>query len=546
MDTLLKIATVLFILLEVVVIFNLLILVHELGHFLAARWRGLKIEQFGIWFGKPLWQKTVNGVVYSLGSIPAGGFVKLPQLAPMDIIEGTVDEPRETLPPIGVLDKIIVAAAGPLFSLGLAFVFATLVWGIGRPVGEAETSTRVGYVQDDSPAQGILEPGDRIISIDGQPVKKFSGMGKSVAWYVVRSEGDTLRMEIERDGQMQTVQVTPRIPEKKRWWQRAGVRQILIEPAATPMVAGVEKGSGAEKAGLQRNDLLLAIAGEPILHYSEILDYPAEHPGEPVPLTVERDKQIIETKLALPPSTVGEVFPGSPADRAGLQKDDRVLSVNGESTGSPMQVGDLIERAGGQPVTLAVQRGGETLTKQIQPQTPKGGDRPMIGLAWAQSMGGLQLFDGGKTAMAWPNPVHQVVDSVSNMVQTLGALFSPKSHIKAQHMSGPVMIMRIYYMLFEAEQGWRLVLWFSVFLNVNLALLNLLPIPVLDGGHIVLAIIEGIRRRPVSIRILEKVQGACAILLIGYMLYVTFFDVQDLPWGRRDRLEFTPPSEQAR
>ena len=102
------------IVLEVVVLFNLLIVVHELGHFLAARWRGLFIEGFGVWFGKPLWKRTINGVQYSLGSIPFGGFVKLPQLAPMDIIEGKADVEREKLPTISALDKIIVAIAGPL------------------------------------------------------------------------------------------------------------------------------------------------------------------------------------------------------------------------------------------------------------------------------------------------------------------------------------------------------------------------------------------------------------------------------------------------
>src|SRR5690349_11433672 len=95
---------VVFIIFEVVVLFNLLIIVHELGHFLAARWRGLVIERFGVWFGKPLWKKTVNGVQYSLGTIPFGGFVALPQLAPMDIIEGKADVDRATLPKISALD----------------------------------------------------------------------------------------------------------------------------------------------------------------------------------------------------------------------------------------------------------------------------------------------------------------------------------------------------------------------------------------------------------------------------------------------------------
>ncbi|MDA7672252.1 site-2 protease family protein, partial [Verrucomicrobia bacterium] len=95
----------LFILLEVIVLFNLLIIVHELGHFLAAKWRGLVVERFGIWFGKPLWEKEFKGVKYSLGSIPAGGFVALPQMAPMEAIEGKGDSEQKELPPIGVIDK---------------------------------------------------------------------------------------------------------------------------------------------------------------------------------------------------------------------------------------------------------------------------------------------------------------------------------------------------------------------------------------------------------------------------------------------------------
>src|SRR5512147_2269008 len=115
------------ILLEVLLLFNLLIFVHELGHFLAARWRGLKIERFAIWFGKPIWKTTINGVEYCLGSIPAGGYVSLPQMATMETIEGRSDTPSDPLPSISPLDKIIVAFAGPLFSFLLALVFALIV-----------------------------------------------------------------------------------------------------------------------------------------------------------------------------------------------------------------------------------------------------------------------------------------------------------------------------------------------------------------------------------------------------------------------------------
>ena len=157
------------IVIEVVVLFNLLIVVHELGHFLAARWRGLFIEGFGIWFGKPLWEKTINGVQYSLGSIPFGGFVKLPQLAPMDIIEGKADVDRKQLPPISAIDKIIVAFAGPLFSFLLAIVFAVIVATVGRPVSESESTTTIGYVFPDSPAsKADLKPGPLVGDVVGE------------------------------------------------------------------------------------------------------------------------------------------------------------------------------------------------------------------------------------------------------------------------------------------------------------------------------------------------------------------------------------------
>jgi regulator of sigma E protease len=146
----------------------------------------------------------------------------------------------------------------------------------------------------------------------------------------------------------------------------------------------------------------------------------------------------------------------------------------------------------------------------------------------------------------YPDPIEQVYNSITATLKTIGAVASPKSEVRLQHMSGPIMIVRIYYMLFESENGWKLALWFSVLLNVNLAILNMLPIPVLDGGHIVLALIESVRRKPVNIRVLEWVQTACATLIIGYMLYISFFDIGDL-FGRdpEERQRRSAPAQQA-
>ncbi|MEY2482732.1 MAG: regulator of sigma protease [Verrucomicrobiota bacterium] len=460
-----QIFRVLFIVLEVIVLFNLLIVVHELGHFLAARWRGLFIEGFGVWFGKPIWKKTINGVQYSLGSLPFGGFVKLPQLAPMDIIEPKADVEREKLPPISALDKIIVAVAGPLFSLLLALFFAVIVYAVGHPVSESDLTTVIGYVEHDSPAEkaGLL-PGDKILEVDGKRVIRFSGMNDSVIWNVLRSEEPTIPIKVERAGEVRTFPVAP-FKSETRGWRRKSVRQIMILPAQTPLI--------------------------------------------------------------------DQVQPDSPAAAAGLKHGDVVVGFNGTHIYHPLAVADYIEAHPNQPMTLQVNRDGAVMEVTVLPKILSGGKVPRVGIQWEAN---------GRMSVSHPNPIEQVYNSVTSTLNTIGAVASPKSDVKLQHLSGPIGIGRIYYLLFQSESGWQLALWFSVILNVNLAILNMLPIPVLDGGHIVLAIIESIRRKPVNMRLLELIQTGCAVLIIGYMLYVTFYDAQDLPFIRNklDKMETQP------
>ncbi len=517
---------------EVILIFNLMILVHEWGHYLAARWRGLVVEKFAIWFGKPLWKKTINGVEYRLGSIPAGGYVAIPQLAPMELLEGEVENDRAKYPPIGPLDKIIVAAAGPLFSILLAFFFAVLVWGLGRPVGDMETSTTVGFVVEDGPAAqaGIL-PGDKIVSIDGKPITQFGPAGnarESVIWNIARSENPTLAVEIERNGATQTFDVAPATPDRSGWG-RAGLRQIGIAPSVTPKIASVAPGSTEQAAGFQGGDLITQANGQPLLGFMELTKLLDENNGQPLPVTVQRGDETLQLALPAVAPTVDKLVEDGPAAKAGMQPGDVITAVDGQALTSRAAFSKQLENGGGTPVVLTVRRGGQSTTVTVTPEVPKSGKIPRVGIAW--NTGAIDWDFAGELHRVHPNPFQQIGSSMTMMVDTLGAVISTKSEIGLQHLSGPVGIMNVYYRLFERQDGWLLAIWFSVVLNVNLALLNLLPIPVLDGGHITLAIIEKIMKRPVNVRILEFLQNGFALALIGFMLYVTFYDVIDLGWG---------------
>jgi RIP metalloprotease RseP len=554
------------IILEVLMIFNLMIIVHELGHFLAARWRGLVIEKFGIWFGKPLWKKTINGVEYSLGSIPAGGFVALPQLAPMEVMEGKVETPREQLPPISALDKIIVAFAGPLFSFGLAFVFALIVWQAGRPVGEAESTQVIGYVAEKQPAaEAGLRPGDKVLSIDGHKVSRFGGMGAdSITWRIVRSEGDTIALDIERDGETKTIFAKPRVPEKHNWWNRKGLRQIGIGPAVSAVLADVAPGSAAEAAGLKKGDVITAVNGRHLFSPDDIYDAANAAPDAPLKLTVDRGGQPVELQLRptgvrvldVPrPSLLARLFGAtsdSPAARAGLQKGDLILTADGK----PTTVNGLIDYIGtkpGTPVTLHVRRDGREFDLRATPQlatiAETGEQRALIGFTPGTG-DGMGFLPMGKYRVVHPGPIEQLRAGVMSIVNTLDAVLSRKSGVSVQHMGGPVMMMNAYYTMLSSPEGLRMALWFSVVLNVNLALLNLLPIPVLDGGHITLAIVEAIRRKPVNVKFLEFVQTGCALMIIGFMVFIAFFDVQDLPFvnGKSSGVKFqkSTPAEVAK
>jgi regulator of sigma E protease len=454
-----------FTLLEVLLLFNLLIFVHELGHFLAARWRGLKVDRFAVWFGKPIWKKKINGVEYALGCIPAGGYVSLPQMATMEAIEGKGESSGKPLPPISALDKIIVAVAGPLFSFLLAVFFAVIVWSVGKPVNGDENTTKIGWVDPNGPAwKAGLRPGDEILSIDDHKVTQFGGQSQdSITWRIITSQGSNIVFKYTREGVEHVATATPTHLDTK-WYERKGLRKVLILPASKAVIYEVATNSPAALAGLQRGDEVVALNG----------------------------------KTVFSPETV--------------------VNAEGLMTNGPTEA-----------LALTIRRGTDQFEKLLTPE------KPLKPAKNGPSLGIVSYQVSTNVLLTHPNPIEQIQASANQIFSTLGTIFSRKSEVGIQQLGGAVMIIRLYTNLFESENGWRLVLWFSVVLNINLAMLNMLPFPVLDGGHITLALFEAIRRRPVSGRVLQYIQTACAVILIGFMLFIMFFDTGD--WVRSARRE---------
>ncbi len=439
----------------VLTLFNIIIFVHELGHFLAAKWRGLQIDRFQIWFGKPIWKKEFRGVQYGLGWIPAGGFVALPQMAPMESIEGG-EKPEKPLPPITPLDKIIVAIAGPLFSLLLALASATIVWKVGKPKDFIPTQV-IGEVQPGSPAEkaGLLA-GDKILSINGKQINGFAGTLDSIFETVVLSSGQQIEFLVQREGAPEPLRIVSTFEiEPAKWYQRRGLRQVGISPLSEQLV-------------------------------------------------------------------VGAVIPNSPAAKAGILEEDQILSLNGREIIDSTEAVDFIKSMGTEPISAVILRAGETLTFTLAAKKP-------LSPADANPILGVSLYSAPfqDKRIVHPGPIIQVSDSLRMMWSTLAGLLTPSSNIGVDHLSGPVGIAKMQYQLLQMEDGWRRILAFMVLFNVNLAVLNMMPFPVLDGGHITLAILEKIFGRPVQAKPLEVIQTVFALLLISLMLFVTSKDIGD-------------------
>ncbi len=524
----------------VLLLFGAAIFVHEFGHYWVARRRGLKVEEFAIGFGPILWSKEVDGILYSVRAIPAGGFVKLPQMITSEAIEGTAQGAVDPLPPVTPFSKILVAVAGPLMNVVFAVVIAVVLWRVGlpRPVNDPV----IGYVEKGSAEeQAGIQPGNRILAVGGKPVNTW----QDVVLGVLDQKTADIRVTLQQGNQT--------VSHVLKSESTAGRFKMLKLDDSEPLeIQTVKPKSVFEVAGLRAGDTVVGVGGVPSYSQFHFLDQLFAAPGTGLVLNISRNGESKSLQATAPENAgvqVGAVpvprfgawsrfwmWTGlkqeqepvpTPAMVAGLQAGDQILRAGGQHLTSTRHLITLVQQHPGKELVLDITRAGKPMTVRITPQRNAGTGAVQIGVVLEQEVGLEFAAPRIKYSLSkpGPTPLAQISDVWDKTLTTLSALFrSKETGVGAKDLSGPVGILGMLSIFVNTD--FRLALSFLVLLNINLAVLNLLPVPVLDGGHILLSLIERIRNKPVSVRIQEYATTAFAILLLSFMVYVTFFDLQ--------------------
>jgi regulator of sigma E protease len=431
-------------------VLGVLVFVHELGHFLLARWHGVRVHVFSLGFGPKLLSFKRGDTEYCLSAIPLGGYVKMAGENPEDNPQGASDEFMSKTK----WQRFQILLAGPAMNMILAVLVLALVLMQGdRVLAFLSKPAVIGAVQAQSAAAAAgLQPGDEIVKINGRAISTWEELDMAVS---SKPELD-VEFVVKRGG---------------------AERAVTVRPSTTEVTI--------------RNGATFEIGTIGVL--------PDTYP------------------------VIDLVNPGDPAEKGGLLRGDRIKRINGVRMIETRTVIETLRARGGQPTEIVVDRNGTEQTLSVTPE--QRGETAVIGVTL-----------GSETVSYMPGPVEALGLSVQRNVQTaglilrtLGELFTGQASPK--QLMGPVGIAQLSGG--AAAQGWVELFALMASISLNLGLLNLLPIPVLDGGHMAIMGMEAIARRDFSMAVKEKMLFAGFVLIMALMVTVIYNDLTRVAWIER-------------
>ncbi len=432
-------------LLSFIFVLGVLVFVHELGHFLAAKRVGIRVLKFQLGFNPTIISFRRGDTEYGIGALPLGGYVKMAGENPDEVRTGRSDEFLSK----SKWERFQVLIMGPAMNLVLAVVVTAIVLyqGADVPLYQDQPAV-VGAVEPNSPAaQAGIVPGDHLVAVGGNRVENWEQLLIAIGTKPNREVAVT----VVRDGKEATHVVTPTVAEGSRF------------------------------------------------EIGDIGVYPDVHPSVPM------------------------LNPGEPGDRAGIKPNDVILAVNGKPIIFTTHLKEAIEEHPGQTITITVQRGGERLDLQATPE--QRGETGWLGIHMLEATKSIQ-----------PGAFEAITMSVDRNVEHAGLIFQTvwdllRGETSPKQLMGPVAIAELSGQ--SARLGWIPLLSLMASISLNLGLLNLLPIPVLDGGHITIMALEGVARRDFSMRVKEKMLLAGFVVLMMLMVTVIYNDLTRIAWIER-------------
>ena len=519
---------------------------HELGHFLAAKWLGLHVDAFSIGF-KAFWKKKYKGVEYRLGWIPVGGYCEIPQIDATDAVPKAADgaELRRAKP----YEKIVTAAAGPVFNILSGALLACIIWIWGMPQDTPKMrSITVRAIDEKGPEYAAgLRKGDKIVKLNG---KTFFCTWAKFTEQLIYTNGE-VELTVERDGKKRLVRYIPRVnPHAPVKLKNEKIPYPFFAPLI-PIELVPTKDGIAEKAGLRSGDRILEIDGRGVTSYEEYQLLLNRSQGKTLKFKVLRGEATVEVEVAPRPVAglkgdvdsyligitffadekpeheleIAGLLVGGAAEKAGVKPGDRIVELDGKAPKDNREFRDAICKGKGRPVRLKLKRGNEFVEIELTPDkyTP-------------------MTIDAEITLKDHPSPWRQFVSTaemsykaLTGLGITIGnklGLTRKSSQIKPRHLSGPLGMGTV---LFNSVRHttFSVVIYFIVLISFALAIFNLLPLPVLDGGHIFFGCVEFVIRRPLPVKVTKVLYITFAVLLVLLMVYATFNDVRRIVVANR-------------